>query len=108
VTALAVHLAAAGARGRARAELRDAIRSERPGRAWILGAGVAGTAGQLSFFAALAFAPVSHVSVVAGSETVLTVILAAILAGRLEAITSRVVVPAILVFAGTAMIGVAG
>ena len=35
---------------------------------------------RLAFFAALAFAPVSHVAVVAGSETVLTIIIAAILA----------------------------
>jgi drug/metabolite transporter (DMT)-like permease len=91
-------------RGNARHALRSSLTSVRP---WFWAAGVTGGIGQVSFFAALAFAPVSHVSVVAGSETVLTVIIAALLAGRLEAITGRVVLPAVLVFAGTALIGVA-
>ncbi len=103
-TALVTYLAMETARGEVVPVIRSAVTSVRP---WFWAAGVAGTIGQLSFFAALAFAPVSHVSVVAGSETVLTVILAALLAGRLEAITRRVVLPAMLVFAGTALIGVA-
>lgn len=103
-TALVSYLATETVRGDLGPVLRSAVTSRRP---WFWAAGVAGTIGQLCFFAALAFAPVSHVSVVAGSETVLTVFLAALLAGRLEAITSRVVVPAVLVFAGAALIGLA-
>lgn len=103
-TALVTYGAAAAVRGELALETRRSLTTVRP---WFWAAGVAGTVGQLSFFAALAFAPVAHVSVVSGSETVLTVIIAAVLAGRLEAITSRVVVPAILVFAGTALIAVA-
>ena len=105
VTALATYLLTAAVRGRAAGELRRSITSYRP---WFWAAGAAGAVGQMSFFSALAFAPVSHVSVVAGSETVLTVVIAALLAGRLEAITARVVIPAILVFAGASVIGVAG
>jgi len=105
VTALTAYLLVAGVRGRAAAELRDALTTRRP---WIWAAGLAGTVGQVSFFAALAVAPVSHVSAVSGSEIVLTIFLAAMLVRRPEAITARVVVPAILIFAGTALIGLAG
>jgi len=102
-TALLAFLLAAAVRGQAADALRSAVRAHRP---YIWAAGVAGTIGQLSFFIALAFAPVSHVSVVAGSETVLTVILAALIARRVEVITRRVVIPAGFVFAGTALIAV--
>lgn len=104
-TALLAYLVTAIVRGSAQGELRSSFRARRP---WVWAAGVAGTAGQLSFFAALAFAPVSHVSAVSGSETVLTVMCAAALARRPEAITMRVVVPALLMFAGTAFIGLGG
>ncbi len=104
-TALTTYLVAAAIRGEAGFMVRSSLTTLRP---YFWAAGLAGTVGQLSFFAALAFAPVSHVSVVAGSETVLTVLLAALLAARLEAITRRVVLPAVLVFLGTALIGIAG
>lgn len=100
--ALAAYLALSAVRGESGTVLRTAI-SLRP---WFVAAGLVGSIGQLSFFAALAFAPLAHVSVVAGSETVLTVLIAALIAGRPEAITGRVVLPAILVFAGTALIGI--
>ena len=104
-TALLAFLVTAAVRGRAGAQLRGSFTTRRP---WVWAAGVAGTGGQLSFFAALAFAPVSHVSAVSGSETVLTVMCAAALARRPEAITMRVIVPAVLMFAGTALIGLGG
>lgn len=104
-TALLAYLVTSALRGRVADELRSAFRSQRP---WVWAAGVAGTGGQLSFFAALAFSPVSHVSAVSGSETVLTVICAAALARRPEAITLKVVIPAILMFGGTALIGLGG
>ncbi len=104
-TATISYLLVAAVRRRTVAVLRSAITLARP---YVWAAGIAGTVGQLSFFAALAFAPVSYVSVVAGSETVITVVLAALLAGRIEAITHRVVLPAGLVFAGTALIALAG
>lgn len=103
-TALATYLASEAVRGNVATIVRNSLSSVRP---WFWAAGVAGALGQLAFFAALAFAPVSHVAVVAGSETVLTIIIAAFLAGRIEAITRRVVLPAILVFAGAALIGAA-
>jgi drug/metabolite transporter (DMT)-like permease len=104
-TALTAYLLTSAVRGRAGGELRSSFTSRRP---WIWGAGVAGTGGQVSFFAALAFAPVSYVSAVSGSETILTVMCAAALARRPEAITMRVIVPAILMLAGTALIGLGG
>jgi drug/metabolite transporter (DMT)-like permease len=103
-TAIASYLLTVSVRGEAAVVIRSSLTTVRP---WFWAAGLAGTVGQLCFFAALAFAPVSHVSVVAGSETVLTVIIAAVLAGRIEAITRRVVLPAVLVFAGAALIGAA-
>ena len=104
-TALLASLAMSAARGRLGDELRSTFASHRP---WVWAAGVAGTGGQLSFFAALAFAPVSHVSAVSGSETVLTVLCTAALARRPEAITLKIVVPAVLMFGGTALIGLGG
>ena len=104
-TALLAYVLTAAVRGRAASELRSSFTSRRP---WIWAAGMAGTAGQVSFFAALAFAPVSYVSAVSGSETVLTVMCAAVLARRPEAITMRIIIPALLMFAGTALIGLGG
>ncbi|HEX5451787.1 MAG TPA: DMT family transporter [Candidatus Limnocylindrales bacterium] len=79
----------------------------RPRRLFWL-AGLMSCLGQICFFVALEFAPVSFVSVVAASETVLTVLLAALVMRRAEAITLRVVVPAALVFAGSAIIAILG
>lgn len=103
-TAMVTYVLSEMARGDIGRVLRDSLTTVRP---WFWAAGLAGALGQLSFFSALAFAPVSHVAVVASSETVLTVIIAALLAGRIEAITRRVVLPALLVFAGAAFIGAA-
>lgn len=103
-TALTTYLLSEAVRGDVTSVVRNSLTSVRP---WFWAAGLAGALGQLAFFAALAFAPVSHVAVVAGSETVLTIIIAALLAGRIEAITRRVVLPGALVFAGAALIGAA-
>jgi drug/metabolite transporter (DMT)-like permease len=102
-TALIAHVATAAIRGRWTA-VRTAVGARRP-YFWL--AGVTGTIGQLCFFAALAFAPVSHVSVVAASETILTVMLAGLAAQGTERITVRIVVPAVLVFVGVAAIALA-
>jgi uncharacterized membrane protein len=67
-------------------------------------AGLATTIGQLSFFAAITFAPVAHVSVIAASETLLTIFLAAIFIRRTENISRQVVTAALLVFTGAAVI----
>ncbi len=67
-------------------------------------AGVTSSVGILSFYVAVTFAPVSHVSVVAASETILTLIFGAVLVRRLEAITRQVAIPALAVFGGTALI----
>lgn len=93
----------------------SALRRELGGFVGVLGsfrrsfwlAGAAGAAGQLCFFSALAFAPLSHVAVVAASETVITVMLAAVLIRKAERVTRMVVLPAILVFGGSALIAIA-
>jgi drug/metabolite transporter (DMT)-like permease len=100
-TATVAYLATAAIRGQLGAVVTATVGTYRP---YFIAAGVAGTVGQLSFFAALNFAAVSYVSVVAASETVLTIILAAVLAGRIEAITRRVVLPSLAVFGGAALI----
>lgn len=102
--ALATYLLSETVRGNLANVVRNSLTSARP---WFWAAGLAGAIAQLAFFAALAFAPVSHVAVVAGSETVLTIIIAGLLAGRIEAISRRVVLPGVLVFAGAALIGAA-
>jgi drug/metabolite transporter (DMT)-like permease len=101
--ALIAHVATAVVRGRW-ATVRTAVMARRP-YFWL--AGITGTIGQLCFFTALAFAPVSHVSVVAASETILTVLLAGLVAQGTERITVRIVVPAVLVFVGVAAIALA-
>ena len=72
--ALIGYLVSATARGQL-GSVRRSVTARRP-YFWL--AGLAGAMGQLSFFAALNFAPVSEVSVVASAEIVLTVLFAAI------------------------------
>jgi drug/metabolite transporter, DME family len=103
-TALSIYLGSAVVRGQVRSTAAATLGTFRP-YFWL--AGVAGSIGKLSFFAALNFAPVSHVSVVAAAETVLTVALAATLIRPSEGVTRRLVVPAILVFGGSTLIAVA-
>ncbi|MGP1674958.1 MAG: EamA family transporter [Candidatus Limnocylindrales bacterium] len=100
--ALIGYLVAATARGQL-GSVRRSVTARRP-YFWL--AGLAGAMGQLSFFAALNFAPVSQVSVVASAEIVLTVLFAAI-ATHTEHITRRLVLPATLVFGGAAIIALA-
>jgi drug/metabolite transporter (DMT)-like permease len=98
--ALALYVAWAAIRGRLR-ELGPALRLR---RRWFWLAGLVGTAGQLTFFAALHFIDVGPATVVAASEIVLTTALGAMLAQRLELVTHRIAIPALLVFAGAALI----
>lgn len=70
-------------------------------------AGVTSAIGILSFYVAVTIAPVSHVSVVAASETILTLIFGAMFVRRVEAITRQVALPALAVFGGTTLIALA-
>ncbi len=83
------------ARGRLALVATSTIRQFRP-RVWL--AGVMSTVGLLTFFVSLAFAPLAHVAVIAASETVITLVLGAILLRRTERLSARVVAPALLVF----------
>jgi drug/metabolite transporter (DMT)-like permease len=67
-------------------------------------AGVATTAGNVAFYVAVTISPISYVSVVSSSETVLTLLLGALALRRLESITLQVIIPALAIFGGTALI----
>lgn len=99
-TALLSYLGTSVSRGRAATVFRASFASFRP-YFWL--AGLTTTMGQLGFFAAITFIPVAHVSVIAASETLLTIFLAALLIGRAERISRRIMVAALLVFAGGAV-----
>jgi drug/metabolite transporter (DMT)-like permease len=67
-------------------------------------AGVGGTLGNVFFYLAVTMAPISYVSVVAASETILTLIFGAILLRRRESIGPGIIFPAVAIFGGTALI----
>jgi drug/metabolite transporter (DMT)-like permease len=67
-------------------------------------AGIGSTVGQLGFFAAAARAPVSQVSVIVATETVLTILIARLLVGSSETVTARVIAAAACVFGGALVI----
>lgn len=73
-------------------------------RPWFWLAGLGGTMGQLTFFWAIQLIPVGPATVIAASEVVLTTALGGLLAQQLEQVTRRIAVPALLVFAGAALI----
>jgi drug/metabolite transporter (DMT)-like permease len=102
--ALISYLATLAAQGRLGAVFRTSFEYFNP-YFWL--AGIASTVGQLSFFAAVMFAPVSHVSVIAACETLLTIFFAVILLRRSESVTRRVVIAATAVFAGAVLITLA-
>jgi drug/metabolite transporter (DMT)-like permease len=104
-TAFAAYVIAAAARGRVREGFASAL--VRPRRSFWIAGGMS-CIGQLAMFAALDVAPVSVVSVVGGSEAIITVLFAALVLGRAELITRRVVLPATLVFLGSAVLALAG
>jgi drug/metabolite transporter (DMT)-like permease len=100
-TALLAYLVIVAVRGHLRRVLRDSFKEFRP---YFLLAGCALTVGQISFFAAITLAPVSYVSTIAASEALLTMFLATILIHTSENITGRIVVAAVAVSAGAAVI----
>jgi drug/metabolite transporter (DMT)-like permease len=73
-------------------------------RAYFWLAGLTTSIGQLAFFTAIMFAPVAHVSVIAASETLLTIFLAALFIGQSENISRRIIVAALFVFVGAVVI----
>lgn len=100
--ALVLSVVREAARGRLGLVVGSMVRQPRP-RIWL--AGVMSTVGLLTFFLAITVAPLAHVAVIAASETVITLALGAFLLRRAERLSSRVVVPALLVFgAGVLMV----
>jgi drug/metabolite transporter (DMT)-like permease len=100
-TALLSYIAISAAQGNLRAVFQTSFEAFRP-HFWL--AGLASTVGQLSFFVAITFAPVSHVVVIAASETILTLILTAILLRQSEIITRWITGAAVAIFAGAILL----
>jgi drug/metabolite transporter (DMT)-like permease len=100
-TALVSYLVMSVLRGRADLVFRASFANFHP-YFWL--AGLTTTIGQLGFFTAIMFAPVAHVSVIAASETLLTIFLAAVIIGQAENISRQIIVAACFVFAGAAVI----
>jgi drug/metabolite transporter (DMT)-like permease len=69
-------------------------------------AGALSALGLLTFFAALTFAPLAQVAVIAASETILTLLLTSIFLRRTERFSLRLLVPAGCIFAGAVVIAV--
>lgn len=99
--ALAFLLTTPVIRGDLSEKLRVSFATFRP-YFWLAGIGT--IVGQLGFFLAITFAPVSHVSVIAASETLLTILLAAIFLRNSENVTSRITAAAVAVFTGAALV----
>ncbi len=87
--------------GRLGSMLRFNLRHARP-LLWL--AGVATTSGNVAFYLAVTMAPISYVSVVSASETIITLILGALVLRRVESIGPQIVLPAFAIFGGTALI----
>lgn len=102
--ALILYLGVVTAQGRMSTVFRESFAGARP-YFWL--AGVATTVGQLSFFVAITYSPVAHVSVIAASETLLTILLATVLIGRVENISWLVLIAACLVFCGAVIVALA-
>jgi len=100
---LATHLVVHSASGRLGLLVRSSIREPRP-RLWA--AGALSALGLFSFFAAMTFEPLSHVAVIAASETILTLMLGSVLLRSTERLSVRIAVPAICVFAGGVLVAI--
>ncbi|QIN79974.1 EamA family transporter [Rubrobacter marinus] len=100
-TALILYLVAITAQGRTGTVFRESFTGLHP-YFWL--AGVATTVGQLGFFIAITYSPVAHVSVIAASETLLTIVLATLFMGRIENVSRLVLLAGCLVFCGAVVI----
>lgn len=87
--------------GRLGGVVLDSLRDVRI-RLWL--AGVCSTIGLLTFFLALRLEPLSHVAVIAASETIITLVLGSLLLRRSERLSIRVAIPALCVFAGAILV----
>jgi drug/metabolite transporter (DMT)-like permease len=97
VTALVSNLLLQAWQGRLRSVVLASFREIRP-RLWL--AGVCATIGVLAFFQAIRLAPLSHVAVIAASETIITLVVGSLLLRKSERLSIRVAIPALCVFAG--------
>ena len=95
VAALSSQLLMQAGQGRIRSVVIDAFRDVRP-MLWL--GGVASTIGLLTFFVAIRLAPLTHVAVIAASETIITMMMSWLLFRRQESLPPRVILAAISVF----------
>lgn len=73
-----------------------------------LAAGVLTTVGQLAFFLALMSIPLTHASIVAASDTIITMALAALLLGGEDRLTRLLVLAGGAVFGGSVLLALSG
>jgi uncharacterized membrane protein len=95
IAALSSQLLMQAGQRRIRSVVIDAFRNVRP-MLWL--GGVASTIGLLMFFIAIRLAPLTHVAVIAASETVITMMLSWLLFRRQESLPPRVILAAASVF----------
>lgn len=100
---LATHLVVHSASGRLGLLVRSSVRDRRP-RLWA--AGGLSALGLFCFFAAMTYEPLSHVAVIAASETILTLVLGSLLLRSTERLSARIAVPAVCVFAGGVLVAI--
>jgi uncharacterized membrane protein len=100
-TALFSYLAMQVAKGNLQAVSKSSFGSF---RLYLWLAGIGTSIGQIGFFIAVTFAPVSQVVVITASETLLTLVLAAIFVRQFETVSRRVVVAASAVFIGAVIV----
>jgi drug/metabolite transporter (DMT)-like permease len=72
--------------------------------AWLIGAGVLSSIGQILYFAALNESPMSRVALISSMEVFVTLILGVVVLRKREALTPAIAIAAILGMAGTAFI----
>lgn len=96
-TALVSNLLFQAWQGRLGSVVLDSLRDVRV-RLWL--AGVCSTIGLLTFFLALRLEPLSHVAVIAASETIITLVVGSLLFRKSERLSIRAAIPALCVFAG--------
>ena len=81
-----------------RADIRDTFTAFNP---WLFTAGVLSSLGQISYFVALKYSPISQIALITSMEVFLTIFITTVIFRNFEQLTSGVMVAAVLATAGT-------
>lgn len=84
-----------------RTDLRNAFTVFNP---WLFTAGVLSSLGQISYFVALKYSPISQIALITSFEVFLTIFITTVIFGNSEQLNSGVMVAALLATAGTIVI----